>query len=55
MLIIIIIVIIINISISFVAVLNCLYLNPRVLLFVHFSFLSLWVGRRGVSERLSGA
>jgi len=25
-------------SISFIALLNCLYLNPRVFPFVHFSF-----------------
>jgi len=35
--IIIIIIIIISISISFVVLLNCLYLNPRVSPFVHFS------------------
>jgi len=35
--IIIIIIITIIIGISFVALLNCLYLNPRVLPFVHFS------------------
>ena len=43
------------ISISFVVLLNYLYLNPRVLPFVRFSFPSYWEERRGVSERLSGA
>ena len=40
-------------SISFVALLNCLYLNPQVSPFVHFSSPSCWRGRRRVSERLS--
>ena len=39
---------------SFLSVLlNCLYLNPRVLFFFRFSPPSHWVG--GVSERLCGA
>jgi len=33
---------IISISIYFVVVLNCLYLNPRVLPFVYFSSISCW-------------
>ena len=51
--IIIIIVVIGSSSISFVVVLNCLYLNPQVLPFVHFS--SHEGGRGGVSEWLSSA
>jgi len=47
--------IITSISISFVVVLNCLYLNLRVFLFARFSSPSRWGGRGGVSERLSGA
>ena len=39
-----------NISISFVALLNCLYLNPQVLPFVHFSSPSL-CGRTARGER----
>jgi len=39
---------------SFVVLLNCLYLNPQVLPFVHFSCPSLGGGRGGVSEWLSG-
>ena len=42
-------------SIFFFVLLNCLYLNPLVSLFVYFSSPSCWVGRGGVSERLSGA
>ena len=42
-------------SISFVVLLNCLYLNPRVSFFGHFFSPSCWGGRRGVSERLSSA
>ena len=41
-------------SISFV-LLNCVYLNPCVSPFIHFSSPSHWRGRGGVSERLSGA
>ena len=45
----------ISINISFVALLNCLYLNPWVLPFVHFSSSSHWGGKPGVSEWWSGA
>jgi len=46
----------VSISISFVTLLNCLYLNPRVSPFFHFSFPSCWEGARGgVSERLPSA
>jgi len=41
----------ISISIYFVVLLNCLYLNLRVFPFIHFS---CWGGTGGVSERLSG-
>ena len=51
----IIIIIIMSISIYFVAMLNCLYLNPQVLPFVHFSFPSRWRGGEGVSEWLPSA
>ena len=44
-----------NISISFVALLNCLYLNPHILPFVRFPSLSCWGGRGGVSKWLSSA
>jgi len=43
--IIIIIIIIKSTSIYFLVLLNCLYLNPRVLPFVHFSFSSHWGGK----------
>jgi len=42
-------------SISFVALLSCLYLNPGVPLFVHFSCPSRWGDRGVVSEWLSSA
>jgi len=48
-------IIIIISSISFVVLLNCLYLNPPVSPFVHCYSLSHWRGRGGVSEWLSGA
>jgi len=44
-----------SISISFVAFLNCLYLNPGVLPFGHFSSPSHWEGRGGVSNWLLSA
>jgi len=44
-----------TISISFVVLLNHLYLNPRVLPFVHCSSPSHCRERGGVSERLSRA
>jgi len=46
---------IISISISFIALLNCLDPNPRVSPFVHFSSPSQQGRQEGVSERLSGA
>jgi len=46
---------VISSNISFVVLLNCLYLNPQVSPFVHFSSPSHWGGRRGVNERLSSA
>ena len=49
------IIITINISISFIVLLNCLYVNPRLSTFVHFSPPSLWGGKGGVSEWLSVA
>jgi len=46
-------------SISFVILLNCLYLNPQALPFVHFSSPSHWgvngAGVGAVSEQLSSA
>jgi len=44
-----------SISISFFVLLNCLYLNPQVLPLAHFSSLSHWGERGGVSEWLSSA
>ena len=45
-----------SVSISFVAFLNCLYLNPRVPPFCPLLLpIPLWGGRGGVSERLSSA
>jgi len=41
-------------NIAYVALLNCLYLNPRVSSFVHFSSPPLWGGRGDVSERPLG-
>jgi len=35
------------ISISFIVLLNCLYLSPRVSPFVHFSCLSCWAEGEG--------
>jgi len=49
------IIIIVSIGISFVALLNCLYLNPHILPFVRFPSLSCWGGRGGVSKWLSSA
>ena len=49
------IIIITSISISFVVLINCLYLSQRVSPSVCFSFPSHWGGRRGMGERLSGA
>jgi len=40
------------ISISFVVLLNCLYLNLQVFPFVHFSSPSCW-GRKGRGERVA--
>jgi len=42
-------------NISFIVLLNCLYLNPQVSLFVHFSSPPCWGGRGGASEQLSNA
>jgi len=47
--------IIISSSISFVVLLNCLYLNPKVFPFVHFSSPSCCEGGEGMSERQSSA
>jgi len=44
-----------SISISFVVLLNYLYLNPGILPFVHFSSPLCCGGREGVSKRLSSA
>jgi len=44
-----------SISISFVAIINCLYLNPGVSSFVHFSSSSYRGGRGGVRAWLFGA
>jgi len=41
-------------NISFVVILNCLYLNPQVSPFVHFSSPSHWGEREGVRGQLSG-
>jgi len=48
------IIIIIVISITFIVLLNCLYLSPRVSPFVHVFSPPRWQGRGGLSERLSG-
>jgi len=53
--IIIIIITIISIIIYFVVLLNCLYLNPRVSPFAHFSSPFFWGRRGGASEQLSSA
>ena len=44
-----------SINISFVAIISCLYLNPWVSPFVHFSSPSCWGGREGVSKQLTSA
>jgi len=49
------IIIVVVVFISFIVLLNCLYLKPQVLPFVHFSSPSHWGGRGGVSEQLSSA
>jgi len=46
---------IIGVSISFVALLNCLCLNPQVSPFVHFTSPSHWGRLGGVTEQLSNA
>jgi len=51
----IIIIIITIVSISFVTLLNCHYLNPRLFPFIHFSSATCWGGKGGVSEQLFSA
>jgi len=49
------IIISISVSISFLALLKCPYVNPWVFPLVHFCSPSCWRGKGGVNEQLSGA